>query len=43
MVDHRDSSNVIPLKLCEKINVNLEAYDIQIIKLDKTRVKVMRK
>jgi hypothetical protein len=36
MVDSRDSSNVMPLKVCEKLNVKPEAFDIQIIQLDRT-------
>jgi hypothetical protein len=41
MVDSRASSNVMPLKVCEYINVRPEQYDIQIIQLDTTRVKVI--
>jgi hypothetical protein len=41
MVDSRASSNVMPFKFCERLNVNPEEYDIQIIQLDKTQVKVI--
>jgi hypothetical protein len=41
MVDSGDYSNVIPLKVCEKLNVKPEAYDIRIIQLDITQVKVI--
>jgi hypothetical protein len=41
MVDSGASSNVIPFKVCEKLNVKLEEIDIQIIHLDRTRVKVI--
>jgi hypothetical protein len=41
MVDSSAFSNVMPLKVCEKLNVKIEEYDIQIIQLDKTRVKVI--
>jgi hypothetical protein len=41
MVDLGASSNVMPLKFYENINVKPEAYDIQIIQLDRTRVKVI--
>jgi hypothetical protein len=42
MVDKVAYSNVIPIKVCENINVYIEASDIQIIQLDGTRVKVIR-
>jgi hypothetical protein len=41
MVDSGASSNVMPLKVCEKLNVKPETSDIQIIQLDRTRVKVI--
>jgi hypothetical protein len=41
MVDSRASSNVMPLKVCENINVKPEESDIQIIQLDRSRVKVI--
>jgi hypothetical protein len=41
MVDSGASSNVMPLKVCEKLNVKPEESDIQIIQLDRTRVKVI--
>jgi hypothetical protein len=36
MVDLCASSNVMPLKICEKLNVKPEKSDIQIIQLDRT-------
>jgi len=41
MVYSSSFSNVIPLKVCEKLNIKIEKYDIQIIHLDMTRVKVI--
>jgi hypothetical protein len=41
MVESSASSNVMPLKVCEKTNVKLEEFDIQIIQLHKTQVKVI--
>jgi hypothetical protein len=41
MVDSGASSNVMPLKVCEKLNVKPEPSDIHIIQLDRTRVKVI--
>jgi len=41
MLDTGDSSNVMPLKLCENLNVKPEAYDIQIIQLDRSQVIVI--
>jgi hypothetical protein len=41
MMDYGASSNVMPLKVCEKLNVKPEESDIQIIHLDRTRVKVI--
>jgi hypothetical protein len=41
MVDSGASSNVMPFKVCEKLNVKPEESDIQIIQLDRTRVKVI--
>jgi len=41
MVDLGASFNVMPLKVCEKLNLKLEESDIQIIQLDRTRVKVI--
>jgi hypothetical protein len=41
MMDYGDSSNVIPFKVCEKLNVKPEQYDIQIIQLDRTKFKVI--
>jgi hypothetical protein len=35
------SYNVMPLKVCEKLNSKPKAYDIQIIQLDINRVKVI--
>jgi hypothetical protein len=40
MMDLGASSNVIPFKVCGKLNIKSEQYDIQIIQLDKTKVKV---
>jgi hypothetical protein len=39
MVDSRASSNVIPLKVCKKLNVKPGESDIQIIHLEKSRFK----
>jgi hypothetical protein len=41
MVDSRASSNVMPLKVCEKLNFKPEESNIQIIQLDRTQVKVI--
>jgi hypothetical protein len=41
MVDSGASSNFMPLKVCEKLNAKLEESDIQIIKLDRSSVKVI--
>jgi hypothetical protein len=41
MVDSGASSNVMPFKVCEKLNAKPEKYDIQIIQLDRSSVKVM--
>jgi hypothetical protein len=41
MMDFGASSNVIPFKVCEKLNVKPEQSDIQIIQLDRTKVKVI--
>jgi hypothetical protein len=41
MVDSGASSNVMPLKFCEKLNVKPEPSNIQIIQLDRTKVKVI--
>jgi hypothetical protein len=41
MVDSRASSNVMPLKVCEKLNAKPEESDIQIIQLDRSSVKVI--
>jgi hypothetical protein len=42
MVDSRTSSNVMPFKVCDKLNVKPEEYNIQIIELDRTRVNFVR-
>jgi hypothetical protein len=36
MVDSSVSSNVMPIKFCERLNVKPEEFDIQIIQLDMT-------
>jgi len=41
MVDLGASSNVMPFKVCERLNINLEESYIQIIHLDMARVKVI--
>jgi len=41
MVDFISSSNVMPFKVYENIKVKLEEFDIQIIQLYITRVKVI--
>jgi hypothetical protein len=41
MVDSGASSNVMPLKFYEKLNAKPENFDIQIIQLDRSRVKVI--
>jgi len=41
MIESGISSNFMPLKVCENINVKPEASNIQIIQLDRTRVKVI--
>jgi hypothetical protein len=41
MVDLGDSYNVIPLKFHEKLNVKPEPFDIHIIQLDRTKVKII--
>jgi hypothetical protein len=40
MVDSRAPSNVMPLKVHEKLNFKHEPYEIQIVQLERTRVKV---
>ena len=40
-MDSGASSNVIPLKVCDKLNVKPEQFDIHIIQLDRTKVKVI--
>jgi len=42
MVESRASSNVMPFNICEKLDVKPEDSFIQIIWLDKKRVKVTR-
>jgi hypothetical protein len=42
MVDSRASSNFMPLKVCENINIKPEPYNIHIIQLHRTKVKVVR-
>ena len=41
MVDYGALSNVMPLSMCQKINVEVKNYDLKIIQLDRTNVKVI--
>jgi len=41
MVESDASSNVMPLFVCQKINVEVKHYDLKIIHLDRTNVKVI--
>jgi hypothetical protein len=41
MVDSGASSNVMPLSVCQKINVEVKPSDLKIIQLDRTNVKVI--
>jgi hypothetical protein len=41
MVDFGASSNVMPLSLCQKINVEVKPSNLKIIQLDQTNVKVI--
>jgi hypothetical protein len=41
MVDYEASSNVMPVSVCQKINAEVKPYDLKIIHLDKTNVKVV--
>ena len=41
MVDSGASSNMIPLSVCQKINVEVQPSNIKIIQLDRTNVKVI--
>ena len=41
MVDSGASSNVMPLSVCQKINVEVRPSDLKIIQLDRTNVKVI--
>ena len=39
MVDSGASSNVMPLSVCKKLNATQETYPIQIVQLDRSKVK----
>jgi hypothetical protein len=41
MVDSGASSNVMPLSVCQKINVEVKPSDMKIIQLDRTKVTVV--
>jgi hypothetical protein len=41
MVDSSASSNVRPLSVCQKLNAKVKPYDLKIIQLDRTNVKVI--
>jgi hypothetical protein len=41
MVDSGASSNMIHLFVCQKINAEVKPYDLKIIQLDRTNVKVI--
>ena len=41
MVDSVASFNVMPLSICKKMNATLEACPIQIVQLDRSKVKVV--
>ena len=41
MIDSGASSNVMPLSVCKKLNATWEAYPIQIIQLDGSKVNVV--
>jgi hypothetical protein len=41
MVDSGESSNVMPLSIFHKINAKVKPFDLKIIQLDRTNVKVM--
>jgi hypothetical protein len=41
MVDSGASSNVMPLSVCQKINVEVKPSDLKIIQLDRTNVTVV--
>ena len=41
MVDSSASSNVMPFLVCQKLNVDPKKSNIQIIQLDKSKVRVM--
>jgi hypothetical protein len=41
MVDSGESSNEMLVKVFENLNAKLENFDIQIIQLDRSRVKVI--
>jgi hypothetical protein len=41
MVDSDASSNVMPLSMCQKINTEVKPFDLKIIQLDQTNVKVI--
>ena len=41
MVDLGASSNVMPLSVCKKLNATWETYPIQIVQLDRSKVKVV--
>ena len=41
LVDSGDSSNVVPYSVCKKLNVEPQTWNINIIQLEKSNVKVM--
>jgi hypothetical protein len=41
MVDSGTSSNVMPLSVCQKINAEVKPFDLKIIQLDRTNIKVI--
>ena len=41
MVDSGASSNVMPLSVCKKLNATYENYPIQIVQLDRSKVKLV--
>jgi hypothetical protein len=43
MVHFGTSSNVMPLSMCQKINVKVQPSDLKIIQLDRKNVKVINK
>ena len=43
MVDSGASSNVMPLSVCKKLNATWETRPIQIVQLDRSKVKVVRR